>query len=240
VSVTADDILAALKERCGEHNIWASELAFTGGARRCDFWTVHCHASKGFEATAYEIKVSRADFRRDSSVKQREARLYSDRFFYVTPPGLVGVNDVPDWAGLIELDGSALRTKIQAPFRDKDSPSWELVVSLIRNSGEVRRDLDVRLKHYGWMERQLKLANEEKRRLENEVWKLRLDHKMLMTEGDGQLVQPSVASQCAAPIWDAAGPCARTGDAEPLPERRVGPSSTEGDGQLGRCGKRLE
>lgn len=136
-----ETILGALKLAHAKE-IWATELALSSGARRCDFWALHPHASKGYRAVAYEIKVSRADFRRDTHMKQRDARLFSDEFWYITPPGLLTVEEVPDWAGLKEYDSAAdrWRVPVSAPRRDKDAPSWELVVSIMRNSGDVRRD----------------------------------------------------------------------------------------------------
>lgn len=140
-SLTAQ-ILDALTVQAGDA-IWASELAFDGGARRCDFWTVSANSSAGFQAIAYEIKISRADFRRDTHEKQRQARLFSDRFYYVAPKGLIKPEELPDWAGLIEFDGGVLSRRVDAPHRDKDAPTWQLVVSLIRNSGMIRRDTDL-------------------------------------------------------------------------------------------------
>lgn len=139
---TAGEILDALVAQTGDA-IFATELAFCGGSRRCDFWTISANSSAGFKARAYEIKVSRADFRRDTSLKQREARLFSDQFFYVAPAGLLKPEEVPDWAGLIEYSEGKLKTAVPAPYRDKDAPTWELVVSLIRNSGQVNRDTDL-------------------------------------------------------------------------------------------------
>jgi hypothetical protein len=130
--------------------IFATELSFCGGSRRCDFWTISANSSAGFKSRAYEVKVSRADFKRDTSIKQREARLFSDQFFYVVPAGLLKPEEVPDWAGLIEYHDGKLRTIVHAPYRDKDAPTWELVVSLIRNSGQINRDTDLlkqRLRH---------------------------------------------------------------------------------------------
>ncbi|WP_347091685.1 hypothetical protein [Sphingomonas parapaucimobilis] len=138
----AHKITEALIKSLGDA-IWATELAFCQGARRCDLWTISANSSAGFKARAYEVKISRADFRRDNAVKQREARLFSDQFYYVTPAGLLRKDEVPDWAGLIEWDGERFVTVIQAPYRDKDGPTWELVVSLIRNSGNVNRDTDL-------------------------------------------------------------------------------------------------
>lgn len=155
--MTADEILAVLIAEAGD-SIFATELALSGGDRRCDFWTISPNGSAGFRATAYEIKISRQDFRRDHAVKQRDARLYSDRFFYVTPPGLVRREEVPDWAGLIEIHEGKSKTVIHAPHRDKDAPSWQFVVSLIRNSGKVNRDTDLLKARCHAAERQLREA----------------------------------------------------------------------------------
>ena len=144
----AADILDVLVDTCDRSMIWASELALASGARRCDFWTLAPCQSKGYAATAYEIKVSRTDYRRDTHAKQREARLFSDRFYYATPPGLVRPDEVPDWAGLVEIYPDAERFArkkivVPAPLRDKDAPSWELIVSLLRCSGTIERDSDL-------------------------------------------------------------------------------------------------
>lgn len=153
------EILSALSAEKGDA-IWASELAFDGGARRCDFWTISANSSAGFQAVAYEIKVSRADFRRDSHAKQRQARLFSDRFYYVVPAGLIKPEEVPDWAGLYEFSDGKLSMKVPAPHRDKDAPTWQLVVSLIRNSGEIRRDTDLLRKENAMLKRRMKFAAE--------------------------------------------------------------------------------
>jgi len=138
----AQQITEALVATLGDV-IWATELAFCQGARRCDLWTISANSSAGFKARAYEVKISRADFRRDTAVKQREARLFSDQFYYVTPAGLLKPDEVPEWAGLIEYANGSFKTVIHAPYRDKDAPTWELVVSMIRNSGNVNRDTDL-------------------------------------------------------------------------------------------------
>lgn len=168
--MTADDILAALIVRAGD-SIFATELAMSGGDRRCDFWTISPNGSAGFHAVAYEIKISRQDFKRDHAVKQREARLYSDRFFYATPAGLVKKEEVPDWAGLIELDGDKLRTVVPAPIRDKDAPSWQFVVSLIRNSGQLHRDQDMLKKRLQYAERQVRDATKLLREAGLQPWR---------------------------------------------------------------------
>lgn len=140
--MTAEEIIEALIAVSSD-KIWARELACFGGDRRVDFWTLEPAASKGFRATSYEIKISVADFRRDSEEKQAGALLWSDRFWYVTPPDLVDKASVPTWAGLMEWDGKMFHPRKRAPKREKAEPSWDFVVSLLRNSRDGRRDVEV-------------------------------------------------------------------------------------------------
>jgi hypothetical protein len=138
--MTAAGILDALVA-ISDDKIWAKELALLSGGRRIDFWTLEPAASRGFRAQAYEIKVSRGDFRRDSQAKQQGALDYADRFWFVTPPGLLKADEIPDWAGLQEWDGKAFHVRRKAPMRAKKDPDWEFVVSLMRNCGDQRRDV---------------------------------------------------------------------------------------------------
>lgn len=146
-TITSDDIVAMLKKQNDKGHIWFEELRLSSGFGmdgRIDFFTLNVAPSTGNKATAYEVKVSRADFRRDSHKKQRGARLFCDQFYYIAPVKVIPHEDVPDWAGLIEVEWKmgrwdkkpylAATTVITAPKRDKDSPSWGLVCSLIRNA----------------------------------------------------------------------------------------------------------
>lgn len=115
---------------------------FGGGHERSiDVWAIEPNSAKGCVATSYEIKISRGDFKKDLAdpLKQRGARLFSDHFFYVAPPGLIRPEEVPDWAGLLEpwvsdddYCSKLLRQAVPAPLRSKDAPSWPLVVSMLR------------------------------------------------------------------------------------------------------------
>lgn len=109
-----------------------------GHERAIDVWAIEPNSAKGCLATAYEVKVSRADFMRDvaNPLKQRGARLFSDQFYYVALPKLIRPEEVPDWAGLLEPytddECKFLRQIVPAPLRSKDAPSWPLVVSMLR------------------------------------------------------------------------------------------------------------
>lgn len=54
--------------------------------------------------TAVEIKVTRADFRRDTEEKRRAWRAVTNRFVYLVPKGLVTPDEVADGCGLWEYD----------------------------------------------------------------------------------------------------------------------------------------
>lgn len=130
--------------RCGTGYTGISE-------RRIDAFTIS--SSAGNLTTAYEIKVSRGDFLKDlkDEIKQRGARIYADRFYYATPFGLLKIEEIPVWAGLIEFDllkptverdlryGRLIteiphsRIVIDAPVLNKENPSWGLIAAMVRN-----------------------------------------------------------------------------------------------------------
>ncbi|MRX32786.1 hypothetical protein [Aminobacter sp. MDW-2] len=142
MTITANNIIEALIASSSA-KIWAKELAFFGGDSRIDFWTLEPTASQQFRATAYEVKISRADFKRDNITKQGGALRWSDRFWYVTPPGILSKADLPPWAGLMEWDGTFFTIIRRAPKRSKAEPDWAFVVSLMRNCGDSRRDVEI-------------------------------------------------------------------------------------------------
>lgn len=126
--------------------IWATEPQLGSKLRRMDFWTLHPQEGKGHVSSCYEIKVSRADFKRDSALKQREARLYCDQFWYVAPIGLIQPEEVPDWAGLQEWNGERFLFKVHAPKLSKSAPSWDFVSSVFRSAGQIRRDTSIQMR----------------------------------------------------------------------------------------------
>lgn len=116
-----------------------------GADRSIDLWALHCHPSKAHKSISYEIKRSRADFLRDVKVgyrKHRGALAYSDEFFYVAPKGMINEEDLPPWAGLIELrevaQGLWKPYRINTPLpNSRLRPPWGLIVSLLRRSGQI-------------------------------------------------------------------------------------------------------
>lgn len=157
--MTADDILNALIAISAD-KIWCVELPFRGSATRIDFWTLAPTKSRGFRTCAYEIKVSRSDFNRDSYAKQLGALNYSDRFWYVCPDGILKKSDIPDWAGLMTFDGKAFSVVKKPPMREKLEPDWGVVVDVLRNSGQCRRDVDMMAGQLAFLQHRLKRIEE--------------------------------------------------------------------------------
>lgn len=144
-TITSDQILDALK-KSHEKDIWFEELRLSSGfilQGRVDFLSLAPSPAAGNRAIAYEVKISKSDFKRDTYDKQRGARLYSDQFYYIAPVGIIVNKDVPDWAGLKTVEWKTIKGRppflsikevITAPKRDKEPPSWGLVCSLVRNT----------------------------------------------------------------------------------------------------------
>ena len=79
----------------------------------------------------FEIKTSRADYLKDAKKADRpgkptkhECLAMRDhhgpgRFFFVVPKGLVKPEEIPEWAGFIEIDSLQFRVVKEAPFLHK-------------------------------------------------------------------------------------------------------------------------
>lgn len=164
--LSATDIVEALKS-VSDNKIWVQELPLFAGGRRIDFWTLEPSFSKGYRATSYEVKVSRSDFKRDTEEKQRGAIEVADRFFYVTPPGLVSKAELPKWAGLMEWDGNSFRVPKRAPKLAKRDPDWEFIVSVMRGAENYGRDAGVLKAENAFLKSRLDtIERNEKRRRE--------------------------------------------------------------------------
>lgn len=153
--MTSEDILTVLREQYhsrGNNDQWAyfEELRIgTGYGRgveqRLDAWVMHLWPSHSMVRIAYEVKTSRADFLTElkSPIKRRKALLYSNLFFFVTPPGLVRPEEIPIECGLEEVrevrDHQRLEIVVPAPWRDNPPPPWSLFAAVARRVAREER-----------------------------------------------------------------------------------------------------
>jgi hypothetical protein len=108
---------------------------------RIDYWVLflmNCLSPiRERASTTYsiEIKVDRRDFTRElrNSRKQQWALMYSNRFYYCCPKGLIKQSELPPYAGLFELDNGIIVKTAEAPRRDSMPPNWSFVTSILWN-----------------------------------------------------------------------------------------------------------
>lgn len=129
---SAKEIHDALKKRyCPPQWVYAKEFSMltgweymTGLGRFVDGVAFNLWPSgkNGHVIIAFEIKVSRSDFRNElKDPKKREAAVkLADEFYFVTPKGMLRPEEIPHECGLIEVkeDGSA-RIRVRVP-----EPDW--------------------------------------------------------------------------------------------------------------------
>jgi len=90
--------------------------------------------SKGLTRTAFEIKVSRADFLSEIQNPQKHAwcRESFHYFFFVAPKGIVQVEELPDGVGWLYPRGSQLCTGRQARINDNPKLDDHILSGFLR------------------------------------------------------------------------------------------------------------
>lgn len=122
--------------RCGAGYSTSGAVSRDGVESRIDFFAIHAYPSKQHHRIAFEVKVSRADFRKEvkDPTKRRMALMFSNEYYFVTPPNLVQLNEIPPECGLMtyHADSDVLHTSKRAPWRDSQPPTWTLFASALR------------------------------------------------------------------------------------------------------------
>lgn len=140
--MNATDILAALQRHHG-NDAWAffpefrPETGFSGGCddRRLDAWAMHLWPSRRHRRIAYEIKVSRADFRCElrNPDKRQPALRISNEFYFAAPLGLIHSSELPLECGLVTVRGDGwVDVVVRAPHRETAPPTWGMLAALAR------------------------------------------------------------------------------------------------------------
>lgn len=140
----AADIVRRLESRYSPPE-WATfaELPDGTGSAHCrtiDLFAQNCYPSKRFLSVAVEVKVTRADFRREleNPGKRLVWERQANEFWFAAPKGVVPVEELPEGAGLLEAWGDKLRAKRRAVQRMENFPKHNLMISMARASAEAR------------------------------------------------------------------------------------------------------
>ncbi|NCN09716.1 MAG: MmcB family DNA repair protein [Leptospira sp.] len=137
IDITSQKILNLLRNKHeGQNDLFFSELNTGSSTRekvtRMDAWTMPRSWSNP-ECTAYEIKVSRSDFKKDE--KWQTYLPYCNYIYFVCPPGVIPIEDVPPEAGLYvtSTNGTRLFKKKIAMNRKVDIPIELFRLALMRS-----------------------------------------------------------------------------------------------------------
>ena len=148
------NIEAALSMHLYEKQHSPITTRFTGyGLSECDVISI----SKSDYIYEYEIKISRSDFKADFNKEKHKLMLErkctkeimikenkemikdtlyltSNYFHFVTPTGLVSIDDIPEYAGLIYMDENLNFEVIKkAPLLHKEKASYNFIRQLSHN-----------------------------------------------------------------------------------------------------------
>ena len=137
---TAIDLLAVLQTHYpSDQWVFFRELRAGSGygkdaEQRIDAWTMNCWPSSRFLRISFEVKVYRSDFLKElaSPGKREFAMSVSNKFYFVTPPRLIKLSEIPSGCGLIEINDDKIKVNLDAPFRETDGLSWRFVASMAR------------------------------------------------------------------------------------------------------------
>jgi hypothetical protein len=144
--ITAERIIGMLENKhAGESWAFVKELRTSTGYRKRACY-IDCYAielwGKSRNYIAYEIKISRGDFKSDVqnfNVKQADAIANSSQFYYVCPFGLIDPTEVPESTGLMWVDKGGVKIKKVAPLRDLKSGLDALFVGALMRASVVKQ-----------------------------------------------------------------------------------------------------
>lgn len=120
----------------------------TPNARRIDLMVVSNWASHAWKRTAYEIKVSRSDFLNElkSGSKTETMLMYASAAYFVTPKGLITLEELPAGCGLIEVTPQGCSYKRKAPASPyEENTDKVLLMNLMVQAGRRKVGVDTLL-----------------------------------------------------------------------------------------------
>lgn len=144
--LTSSDIRIAMSKRWTEPEyaiMWEVSNA-TGGAskRYADAVIMSLWPSRGLELHGVEIKISRADWKREAADPKKAEAIarYCDRWYVHTAPGVVDdLSDLPPAWGLREYDGKSWKTIREAAKNDPEPVTRPFLAALLRRADDMMR-----------------------------------------------------------------------------------------------------
>ena len=146
VKITSGHIRAALRDRyrTSSHALMFEVGNGTGHNtnRHADAVVMGLWPSRGLEIEGIEIKVSRADWKKELADHEKADAIqrYCDRWWIAAPKGLIPPAELPASWGLLELDDKALRQKVAAPKLEAIPPNRTFIAAMLRRASDADHD----------------------------------------------------------------------------------------------------
>jgi hypothetical protein len=137
------EVNAAIRRhyKTGEYAVMFEVGNTTGGGvrRHADAVVMNLWPSRGLLIEGIEVKVSRSDWRREieNPAKAEEIAQYCDRWWVITPDGIVQDHELPfNWGHMICNDQGVLRIKKAAPKLEAIPPTRGFVAAMLRRASD--------------------------------------------------------------------------------------------------------
>lgn len=128
-----------------------------------DYYAMNMWPSKNRVKVSYEIKISKTDLKKDLAqpFKQFPALQVSNEFYYIWPKGMLKREEyqclynrqvasnkskviyIPEWAGVMEVDGTSIKVMKEAQSRPCDSLPWTFVSQIARRACKAETMLNI-------------------------------------------------------------------------------------------------
>jgi hypothetical protein len=148
------DVNAALRARfCSPEWALFFEVGDATGAqhrRWADAVAMNLYPSRGLEIQGFEVKVSRSDWTKElkSPDKSAPVQQYCDRWWIVTPAGIIKDGELPPTWGHYEVSpGGKIRQVVAAPKLESVPVSRAFVASMMRRASTADEEVINSLVH---------------------------------------------------------------------------------------------
>lgn len=135
-------VLSEIRTNTGFRTKWSTRGG-PFGEKYIDMMAFDCWPSSGYLRVAFKIKTSRSDFLNELKRPEKRwlAMMYSHKFYFVAPEGVVKLMELPGGCGLIEVvekNGELkLNTRYSPEVTDASPLPDSFIASLLRNACKI-------------------------------------------------------------------------------------------------------
>lgn len=133
IRASVADLMKALAHDYGKSHILVTEVPVDLERKRfIDVLAVPIY--KGASPISFELKVSREDFLAELNqpLKRQAGMAIAAYFYFVAPPGIVDLDELPAECGLKVWNGRHIETVVEAQWLGASQPTWDLIAAIAK------------------------------------------------------------------------------------------------------------